>query len=382
VGEGGLSPALAQQPRRPLWQGIAAISPAAGLKYRSDIAGIEKHELANEDQRFALAGQLAYAALQSGTPEAYERFRQEAGRVFGPEAAARVPAEYNKPWLMEVYTRGISASDRLKGQRQVGLTPVWGTDAQGKPVLMQLSSTGDVVTPQLPQGVTPSPGGVKALDLKTHMAIQDRNGNIIGYVPKDVAGEKEQEVLGKDFGERPAKMRQAQTNMRQLEVQHDRVTRMLDEVDNLAGFWTTGLMSQPMENIRGTEARRLAGRIRSINANLGLTELRALKDAGVSLGQVTEAEHALMQRLYGELSQAESPEDLKRTVADIRRELATARTLRNEAYARDFLTPRQERQRPAASQGQQGTPDMSRLSPEQQQRYQYLNKKYSQPAQR
>jgi pyruvate/2-oxoglutarate dehydrogenase complex dihydrolipoamide acyltransferase (E2) component len=131
-------------------------------------------------------------------------------------------------------------------------------------------------------------------------------------------------------------MRQAQTALATLDRQHKRVLDMIDRAESLVDRgWTTGLMTKPMSALP-SDAKALAGVIRSIQANLGLTELQTLKTLGISLGQVTEAEHALVQRLYGELEQTQSAEDVRRTLGDFRRELHAAQRERQAAYERDF----------------------------------------------
>jgi len=98
------------------------------------------------------------------------------------------------------------------GGTKYGMSPVWGTDAEGNPVLLQLSSGGGVSQVDMPEGVTPSPSGTQRVDLGTEWGILDRNGQIIQRIPKDVAGEAAQQKVGETQGAAAAsipKVRQA-----------------------------------------------------------------------------------------------------------------------------------------------------------------------------
>lgn len=86
------------------------------------------------------------------------------------------------------------------GQETYGNTPVWGTDAQGNPVIMQPSNRGGLRVAQMPPGVTPQRGQTSRVDLGTQWGVLDANGGLIGYLPKDVAGAAKQEVIGKGAG--------------------------------------------------------------------------------------------------------------------------------------------------------------------------------------
>jgi hypothetical protein len=105
------------------------------------------------------------------------------------------------------------------GGTKYGMSPVWGTDAEGNPVLLQLSSGGGVSQVDMPQGVTPSPSGTQRVDLGTEWGILDRNGQIIQRIPKDVAGEAAATETGKAAGIATAavpKVRQAASMMKKM----------------------------------------------------------------------------------------------------------------------------------------------------------------------
>lgn len=75
-------------------------------------------------------------------------------------------------------------------QETFGNTPIWGTDKDGNPVLMQPSNRGGVKVVSPPAGVTPQRGQTTKVDLGDHFAILDANGTMIGTMPKSLAPDK------------------------------------------------------------------------------------------------------------------------------------------------------------------------------------------------
>lgn len=97
---------------------------------------------------------------------------------------------------------------------QYGMTPVWGQDAQGNPVLMQMNSAGGIAPVQLPPGVRPSPG-LQYKDLGGSVGGFDRFGNMPTSVPKTlqpdqqpgyIQQKKAAEVTGETTAKRDSNM--------------------------------------------------------------------------------------------------------------------------------------------------------------------------------
>ncbi|WP_421696941.1 tail fiber domain-containing protein [Ancylobacter sp.] len=86
---------------------------------------------------------------------------------------------------------------------KVSLSPVYGTKG-GKTVLLQPDEAGNLVESVIPEGVEIS-SGVDKVDLGTQWGLIDkRTGQVVGYQPKDIAGAKAQEAIGKAQGESAA----------------------------------------------------------------------------------------------------------------------------------------------------------------------------------
>jgi hypothetical protein len=87
---------------------------------------------------------------------------------------------------------------------EYGLAPQYGVDAQGNPVILQLSKGGTAKTTQLPQGVTLSKEPIK-LDAGTEFVLLDPiTRQPVGRIPKDLAGAERAKAIGENEGKQIA----------------------------------------------------------------------------------------------------------------------------------------------------------------------------------
>lgn len=92
---------------------------------------------------------------------------------------------------------GVGGAD----DTEYGLNPQYGTDANGNPVILQLSKGGTSKQTMLPEGIQLSKEPIK-LDAGTHFVLLDPiTRQPVGQIPKDLAGAEAQKVLGKGQGE-------------------------------------------------------------------------------------------------------------------------------------------------------------------------------------
>lgn len=77
------------------------------------------------------------------------------------------------------------------GQETYGNSPIWATDQQGNPVLVQVSNRGNAKPVNLPQGVTPQRGQTKTVDLGDKIGVLDANGMLIGYQAKGIGPDRQ-----------------------------------------------------------------------------------------------------------------------------------------------------------------------------------------------
>lgn len=104
-------------------------------------------------------------------------------------------------------------------------------------------------------------------------------------------------------------------------AQIGQVTNTIDETIQLADRWTTGSIGGIAKVFPETDARKLAGNILTIKANLGFDRLQKMREespTGGALGQVAVQELEGLQATVAMLDQLQKPEDVKAALAKIR----------------------------------------------------------------
>ena len=118
-----------------------------------------------------------------------------------------------------------------------------------------------------------------------------------------------------DAGIREAKGRDAAV------AQADRVIGKVDQALSKVGLTTAGPGSM-LSGIPGTSAKNLATTLETIKANLGFAELQAMRDAsptGGALGAIAVQELVALQSTVASLDQGQSPDQLRKSLGDIRK---------------------------------------------------------------
>lgn len=91
--------------------------------------------------------------------------------------------------------------EKARAGGKYGLQPIWGTDAEGKPVILQLSGTGEAGVAKLPQGVTPSAKNLMKVDTGTEIQMIDPvTRQVVSTTKKDIVGKESAEEVGKASG--------------------------------------------------------------------------------------------------------------------------------------------------------------------------------------
>lgn len=101
----------------------------------------------------------------------------------------------------------------------------------------------------------------------------------------------------------------------------DIVIRKVDEALSQTGFFSTGLTGSAMGLVPGTKAYDLDKTIDTIKANLGFSELQAMREAsptGGALGQVAIQELAMLQSTVASLEKGQSEGNLRRGLSQVK----------------------------------------------------------------
>jgi hypothetical protein len=101
----------------------------------------------------------------------------------------------------------------------------------------------------------------------------------------------------------------------------DTVIQKVDEALNQIGALSTGLVGSVLGAVPGTKAYDLDKTIDTIKANLGFSELQAMREAsptGGALGQVAVQELNMLQSTVASLDKGQSRENLERALQQVR----------------------------------------------------------------
>lgn len=101
----------------------------------------------------------------------------------------------------------------------------------------------------------------------------------------------------------------------------DLVMGKVDEALGMTSGWTTGMLSDQLASIGGTDARNLSATLDTIKANLGFDALQQMRDAsptGGALGQVAVKELDMLQSTIASLDQGQDAATLKQSLEQVR----------------------------------------------------------------
>ena len=204
----------------------------------------------------------------------------------------------------------------LGGGQEFGLNPVFGTDAEGKPVILQLSKSGTAQQTQIPEGVELSTG-VDRIDLGTQIGLLDkRTGEMIGTVPKDLVGQEAAKARGRAQGE-------AQAAAPGAIARSERTLSQIDELLAHEGLdEITGRLDQFRPNVTMSGSGRDAlARLEQLQGTAFLEAFEMLKGGG----QITEIEGLKAERAMARMQRSQDTTEFRRALRDFRDAVETGR---------------------------------------------------------
>ncbi len=186
------------------------------------------------------------------------------------------------------------------GQPTYGLTPQFGTDANGKTVMMQLGNDGSVKQVALPQGVQFSNKPIVS-DAGTHFVLTDPiTRQPVGMIPKNVAGAAAEKAVGTAAGEARAQIPGA-------EGMASQIGRQIDELANdpyLPNM--VGPIASHLPNLTSDSAR-VQSRMDQLSGGAFLQARQMLKGGGA----ITDFESQKAEAAYARLNSAQSVADYR-----------------------------------------------------------------------
>ncbi|MET3355940.1 UNVERIFIED_ORG: hypothetical protein ABID33_003867 [Xanthobacter viscosus] len=198
------------------------------------------------------------------------------------------------------------------GHPTYGLTPQFGVDAQGNPVMLQLGSNGTVRQAQTPPGVTLSNKPIVS-DAGTHFVLTDQiTHQPIATIPKNVAGKAAAGEVGKAAGQAQAQLPGAEGMAAQISQHIEDLAKDPKLPDML------GPMASRMPNV-SADAARVQAKMDQLRGGVFLQGYGMLKGGGA----ITEVEGLKAEQAMARLSAAQSVDDYKAALGEFKDALTT-----------------------------------------------------------
>lgn len=294
-------------------QGMA-LDKTIGERKTTDLAN-RKTELEGHLKKFEVAGQIMSNVRDQAS---WEVARQQTAQVFGPEAAAQMPLQYDPRLVEQKRLQAMSIKDQVAAEHQKLVLAETGRSNRAREGLtaqgQQITMRGQNLTDARARERLDFDRGAAVADAggPNQAALSKRYGKPSpGFRWKDdgsmepIPGGPADAKAGAE-GEKRAKRQEI------LGSQADAVLDTVREAKKMTGWSTTGvggvLASVPM-----TEARKLAGHVETIKANLGFDRLQQMRDmspTGGALGQVAVQELVSLQSTVAKLDQLQKPSDV------------------------------------------------------------------------
>lgn len=199
------------------------------------------------------------------------------------------------------------------GAEEYGLNPIWGTDSEGNPQIVQLGKGGNAISPNLPEGFQPGKDAVR-IDAGTETILLDPvTRNVIGRVPKDIRGAAREVVLGKGEGE-------VIVDAPRAIAQTESIISDIDALLEDPGLkLATGWGAYVPFNIPGFNAETRS-RLDKLQGQAFLQAFESLKGGG----QITEVEGQKAEQAIARLNTAQSYEEFRKALEEFKSSLAPA----------------------------------------------------------
>lgn len=204
--------------------------------------------------------------------------------------------------------------------------------------------------------------GPNIMNLGSEMAVRDPRGGIserysVGLKPTEQLGYIGEREATKTVSEARAKQdMKAIASAKNIPPKLEQVVGKIDEALENVGFFTTGFPGAIGRKIPGTSAFDLDRTVDTLKANLGFDALQAMRDAsptGGALGQVAIQELAMLQAQVASLDTAQSEDQLKRNLEQIRTHYGNWRRIVEES-AREASQRQGVQTQPTNAAPQQG----------------------------
>lgn len=190
---------------------------------------------------------------------------------------------------------------------EYGLNPQYGVDANGNPVIIQLSKGGTSKQTALPDGVSLSKEPIR-LDGGDHWILLDPiTRQPVGQLPKNLAAAETAKAEGKNLGEARGALPQVEASANEI----------LSSIDSLESDPYLDSMVGSVDSWRpnfSSDAARVQSKMDQIGGQSFLQAFNQLRGAG----QITEVEGAKATAAMARLNAAQNEQDYRAALRDLR----------------------------------------------------------------
>lgn len=262
--------------------------PVEQAGYRAQVAqkyGIDPNT--PEGRAFVVSGKFP-ETLAGGGEVASANQRAAVARQYGIEPGSPEGKAF-------ILTGKLPDSVANGGRPEVGLQPIYGVGADGKPAIVQLSKTGDSVQTKLPQDFTISREPIK-IDNGTHYTLLDpQTRQVVGTLPKNVAAAEAEKEKGSAKG-------LAEVALPQVLANSDQILKVIEQVQNHPGKqYGLGLWSKA-PTIPGTPQADFRAAAAQLKGQTFLQAYQSLKGGGA----ITDIEGTKGENALARMDQAQS----------------------------------------------------------------------------
>ena len=209
------------------------------------------------------------------------------------------------------FTGGLAdwMARKRAGAGEFGMTPIYGTMADGKPGIMQLGKNGTPQMVPLPDGFQIARDPIK-VDGPTGTTILDpQTRQQVGFIPKDIRGAKIEESLGKAQGAARATL---PTDLQAGQFAVDEINKLIDSKGFNEVF---GSLDQFRPNFTmSAEGKDALARFDQLKGRAFLQAYTTLRGGG----QITEVEGKKAEDALARLNRSLSETEAKQALADFR----------------------------------------------------------------
>lgn len=258
-----------------------------------------------------------WAAMGRGFGGAQKYFGDQEALTRKEEMLRQRQAREDEQWNQEMELKRAVAERqgrlddaRIKqleagGGDELGLNLVYGKDENGNTVGFQVSKGGGLKPVELPPGVKLTPG-TSTVDLGTTIGIREnKSGQIIQEIPKDIRGAASEKAVGEAQGD-------AIVGQAGAVAMADEVDRQINGLKNDPYLDSMlGSLDSRLPNLT-SDAARVQGKLDQLQGGAFLQGRQLLKGGGA----ITDFESKKAEGAFARLGTAQTPQDFKEALDD------------------------------------------------------------------